>query len=89
MIVFVIEEGTFYWGGGVGRCFGGEGFLQIGEGQTGFIFNRGRVTVFWQRKKLLHVASILYVQPKLPVKINLNYLQVSKNLYIKKIPSLN
>ena len=41
------------------------------------------------RKKLLHVASILYIQAKLPVKINLNYLQLSKNLYIKKLSSPN
>ena len=37
------------------------------------------------RNKLIHVASILYIQAKLPVKISLNYLQVSKNLYIKKL----
>ena len=71
-------------GGGPGLWRGGSlvSFLQIGEGQTCFILNRGRVTVsFLQGKKLLHVASILYIQPKLQVKINLNYLQVSKNLY--------
>ena len=85
-----LREGTFFIGGGGG--WGGPGlrgggslenFLQIGEGQTCFILNRGRVTVFLARKKLPHVASILYIQAKLPVKINLNYLQVSKNLYIK------
>ena len=64
-------------------------FPQIGEGQICFILNRGRVTVFLARKKLLHVASILYIQAKLPVKINLNYLQVSKKLYIKKLASPN
>ena len=58
-------------------------FLQIGVGQTCSILNRERVTVFLARKKLLHVTSILYIQTKLPVKINLNYLQVSKNLCIK------
>ena len=52
-------------------------FLQIGKGQTSFILN------LFGKEKLLHVASIL------PVKINLNYLQVSKNLYIKKISSPN
>ena len=54
-----------------------------------FIRNRGRV-FFWQGKKLLRVASILYihVQAKLPVKINLNYLQVSK-YYIKKLSPPN
>ena len=87
----------FFIGGGGG---GGDGpglrrggpvvnFLQIGEGQICFILNRGRVTVFLARKKLLHVASILYIQAKLPVKINLNYLQVSKKLYIKKLASPN
>ena len=71
-------------GGGLGLRRGGSllSFLEIGEGQTCFILNRGRVTVsFWYGKKLLHVASILYIQAKLQVKINLNYLQVSKNLY--------
>ena len=78
-------------GGGPGLRRGGSSvnFLQIGEGQTCFILNRGRVTVFLARKKILHVASILYIQAKLPVKINLNYLQVSKNLYIKKLSSPN
>ena len=38
-----------------------------------------------ERNKLLHVASILYIQAKLLVKINLNYLQLSKNLYVKKL----
>ena len=64
-------------------------FLQIGEGQICFILNWGRVTVFLARKKLLHVASILYIQAKLPVKINLNYLRVLKNLYVKKLSSPN
>ena len=78
-----VREGTFLLGGGGGGGVGdgpglrrGSGslvnFLQIGEGQTCFILNRGRVTVFLQGKKLLHVASILYIQGKLPVKINLN-----------------
>ena len=82
--------------GGRGREWAGvsEGrvlskFFTIGEGQTCFILNRGRVTVFLARKKLLHVASILYIQAKLPVKINLNYLQLSKNLYVKKLSSPN
>ena len=42
----------------------------------------GGSQVFWQGKKLHHVASI-NIQAKLPVKINLNYSQVSKNLYKK------
>ena len=73
-------------GGGLGLRRGGSLviFLQIGEGQTSFILNRGRVTVFLAKKKLLHVASILYIHPKLPVKINLNYLQVSKNFLYQK-----
>ena len=78
-------------GGGPGLRRGGSSvnFLQIGEGQTCFILSRGRVTVFLARKKLPHVASILYIQAKLPVKINLNYLQLSKNLHIKKLSSPN
>ena len=88
----LFREGTFFvGGGGPGLRRGGSlvNFLHIGDGQTCFIVNRGRVTVFLARKKLLHVASILYIQAKLPVKINLNYLQVSKNLYIKKLSSPN
>ena len=86
-----LREGTFCYWGEPGLRRGGSlvNFLQIGEGQTCFILNWGRVTVFLARKKLLHVASILYIQAKLPVKINLNYLQVSKNLYIKKLSSPN
>ena len=61
-------------------------FLHIGEGQSCFILNRGRVTVCFARTKLLHVACILYIQAKLPVKINLNYLQVSN---IRKLSSPN
>ena len=86
------RKGTFFIGGvGPGLRRGGSlvNFLQIGEGQTCFILNRGRVTVLLARKKLLNVASILYIQAKLPIKINLNYLQVSKNLYIKKLSSPN
>ena len=61
-------------------------FLQIGEGQTCFVLNQGRVTVLLAREKILHVASILYIQAKLPVKINPNYLQVSiKFIYQKTI----
>ena len=59
-----VREGTFFIGAGGGR--GGPGlrrggslinFLQIGEGQSCFILNRGRMTVFLGRKKLLHVAA--------------------------------
>ena len=66
-----VKEGTFFIGGGGGLKRGGSlvNYLQIGEGQTCFLLNRGRVTVFLTRKKLLHVISILYIQAKLPVKI--------------------
>ena len=37
-------------------------FFTNWEGQTWVILNRGRVTVFLARKKLLHVAPILYIQ---------------------------
>ena len=82
---------VFNWGGGPGLRRGGSLvlFLQIGEGQTCFILNPGRVIVFFGMEKLLHVASILYTQAKLPVEIDLNYLQVSKNLLIKKLSSPN
>ena len=61
-------------------------FLQIGERQTCFILNRGRVTVLLARKKLRNVTSILYIQAKLPIKINLNYFTcVEKFIYQKAI----
>ena len=78
-------------GGGPGLQRGGSLviFLQIGKGQTCFILNQGRITVFFGKEKLLRVASILYIQAKLPVKINLNVLQVflHQYLYIKKLSS--
>ena len=45
---------VFYWGGGPRLRRGGSlvHFWQIGEGQTCFILNRGRVTVFLARKKI-------------------------------------
>ena len=59
----LIREGTFFIGGGGGEERGGGGpglrrggllvfFLQIGEGQTCFIRNRGRVTVFFDKEKI-------------------------------------
>ena len=71
--LFLIREGKFFIEGGGGWGGGGPGlqrrgflvnFLQIGEDQTCFILNRERVTVFLVRTKLLHVASILYIQAK-------------------------
>ena len=70
----VLSKFFKYWGGSV--LF----YSQPGEGHS--LFGNEKIT-------LLHVASILYIQAKLPVKINLNYLQVSKNLYIKKLSSPN
>ena len=86
-----LGKARFLLGGGPRLRRGGSLviFLQIGEGQTCFILNLGRVTVFLARKKFLHVAFMLYIQAKLPVKINLNYLQLSKNLYMKKQSSPN
>ena len=77
--------------GGVGHGFGGEGpqkiVYKLGRVKP-VLFSTGEGAQFiLARKNLLHVASILYIQAKLPVKINLNYLQVSKNLYIKKLSS--
>ena len=56
----LIREGTFFirggGGGGGGTGLRREGslinFLQIGEGQTCFIRNRGRVTVFFGKEKI-------------------------------------
>ena len=56
-----VREGTFFIGGGGGPGLrrGGSliNLLQIGEGQSCFILNRGRITVFLARKKLLLVAA--------------------------------
>ena len=92
----VVRDRTFFikTGGGGGWAGALDGrvlskfFTNWGASNL-FILKRGRVTVFLARKKLLHFASILYIQAKLPVKINVNYLQVSKNLYIKKLSSPN
>ena len=43
----------------------------LGEGRGWAEASEGRVTDFLARKKLLHVASIWYIQVKLPAKINL------------------
>ena len=57
MVLSLLREGTFSIGeGGWGWARAPEGrvinkFLQIGKGQTCFICNRGKVTVFfWQGK---------------------------------------
>ena len=56
----VIREGTFLIGGGCGPGLrrGGSlvNILQIGEGQTCFIRSQGRVTVLFDKEKLLHVG---------------------------------
>ena len=57
----VIREGTFLIGGGGGgpglrRGESLVNILQIGEGQTCFIPSQGRVTVFFDKEKLLHVG---------------------------------
>ena len=59
------REGTFFIGGGGGGdgpgLRGGESlviFLQIGKGQTCFILNRRRVTVFLARKN--YSMSLLF-----------------------------
>ena len=65
-----VREDTFLLGMGSGSLVK---FLQIGEGQTCFILNRGRVTVFLARKKITSSRFyFVYIQAKLPVKINLN-----------------
>ena len=77
------REGTFFilgGGGGGGWAVASEGrvlckFFTNWGGQTCFILNRalGGSQVFWQGKNYsMHVASILYIQAKLPVKINRN-----------------
>ena len=50
-----IREGTFLIGGGeLGLRRGGSlvSILQIGEGQTYFICNQGRVAVFFDKEKI-------------------------------------
>ena len=81
----------FLLGGGVWARRGGSlvNFLQIEEGQTPFYSQLGESHSFFGKEKILPCRSILYIQAKLPVKINRNYVQVSKNLYIKKLSSPN
>ena len=51
-----------------------------------FLIGGGGGNSFFGKKKLLHVASILYIQAKLPVEINLNYFTgVEKFTYQKAI----
>ena len=78
-------------GGGAGASEGRviSKFLSNCGGSNLFYSQPGEGHSFLGKKKLLHVASILYIQAKLPVKINLNYLQLSKNLHIKKLSSPN
>ena len=47
----LFREGTFF-GPGLRRGGSLVNFLQIGEGQTCFIRNRGRVTVFFGKEKI-------------------------------------
>ena len=91
-----IREDTFLLGGGGGSGpglrRGGSlvNFLQIGKGQTCFfVFQPGEGHSFLARKNYSMSLLFCSVQAKLPVKINLNYLQVWKNLYIKKLSSPN
>ena len=69
-VVHTIEwfrEGTFFiggGGGGLGPRRGGSlvNFLQIGEGQTGFIPNRGRVSFFGMEKNYsMSLSWLLFV----------------------------
>ena len=60
-----VREGTFFIGGGGPGLWRGGSFvniLQIVEGQTCFICNRGRVIVFWQGKNYsMSVSWLLFV----------------------------
>ena len=80
----------FLLGGGVGQ----EGrvlskFFTNWGGSNPFYSQLGESHSFFGKEKILPCRSILYIQAKLPVKINRNYVQVSKNLYIKKLSSPN
>ena len=57
--------------------------MELGRVQTCFVLNQGRAQLFLARKKT--TVAILYIQAKLPVKVNLDHLQVSKNLHIEKL----
>ena len=55
--IYMLREGTFLiggGGGGPGLRWGGPlvNILQIGEGQTCFIRNQGRVIVFFDKEKI-------------------------------------
>ena len=85
---------VFYWGGG------GWGGASEGRVLSKFFTNWGGSNLFYSKPGEGHSYFgkekitpcrfyFVYIQAKLPVKINLNYLQASKNLYIKKLSSPN
>ena len=92
-----MRKGRFFIGGGEGRWAGAsEGrvlsnFFKNWGGLNLFYSKPGEGHSFFGKEKITpcRFYLILYIQAKLPVKINLNYLQVSKNLYIKKLSSPN
>ena len=80
----------FFVGGGGWARRGGSliNFLQIEEGQTCFILNWGRVTVFLVRKKLLHVVLFcIYKQSYQSRSIEITYrcrkIYISKNYLLR------
>ena len=88
------REGIFLIGGGGGGGWAGasEGrvlsnfFYKLGRVKPVLFSTRGGKEFFLARKKLLHVASTLFIQAKLPVEINLNYFTgVEKFTYRKTI----
>ena len=62
--VWCFREGTFFiagggggaWGGGLRRGGSSVTIVQIGEGQPCFMCNRGRVTGFFGKEKILHAG---------------------------------
>ena len=88
------REGIFLIGGGGGGWAGAlEGrvlsnfFYKLGRVKPVLFSTRGGKEFFFlARKKLLHVASTLFIQAKLPVEMNLNYFTgVEKFTYRKTI----
>ena len=91
-VIQLVKEGTFFIGG-VGRASEGRvlsKFFTNWGGSNLFYSKPGEDHSYFGKEKITPCRFyFVYIQAKLPVKINLNYLQASKNLYIKKLSSPN
>ena len=94
-VIQLVKEGTFFIAGGGGWAGAWEGrvlnkFFTNWGGSNLFYSKPGEGHSYFGKEKITPCRFyFVYIQAKLPVKINLNYLQASKNLYIKKLSSPN